>query len=206
MTDKVYLRNLRCPTKDNPLRVLMSSCIAGISCGYDGTAYGEHPGALKLLSYDNVNVIKFCPEDFSFGTPREMCDIHGGTGLDVLNDKAKVLTESGVDWTEGMVKASLKMLELANTEKVEIAVMMDISGACGSQVIYNGNRFSENKKYQIGMGVCAAQLVKNGFKVISQRDFASLEIIYSKIDPTYILNPDLKDHHETDWYTNYFKV
>ena len=55
------------------------------------------------------------------------------------------------------------------------------------------------------MGVCAAQLVKNGFKVISQRDIASLEIIYSKIDSTHILKNDLKDHHETDWYRNYFK-
>ena len=83
------------------------------------------------------------------------------------------------------------MLELAQYENIEIAVMMDISGACGSQVIYDGNKFSENKKYQIGMGVCAAQLVKNGFKVISQRDFASLEILYSKIDPTHTINGDV---------------
>lgn len=205
MTEITYLKNLRIPSKDNPLRVLMSSCLVGITCGYDGTSYGEYPSTLKLLTFDNVKVIKFCPEDFSFGTPREMCDIHGGTGLDVLKGKAKVLTESGVDWTEGMIKASIKMLELAQTEKTEIAIMMDTSGACGSQVIYEGNRFSESKKYQIGMGVCVAQLVKNGFKVISQRDFASLEVIYSKIDPTHIIKNDLKDHHETDWYKSYFK-
>jgi len=205
MTDKEYLNNLRFPTSDNPLRILISSCLAGITCGYDGSSYGSYPSALKLLNYENVRIAKFCPEDFSFGTPREMCDIHGGTGLDVLSGKAKVLTESGVDWTEGMINASLKMLEFAQTEKIEIAVMMDTSGACGSQVIYDGNRFSENKKYQIGMGVCAAQLVKNGFKVISQRDFASLEIIYSKIDPSHIVKNDLKDHDDTDWYRNYFK-
>ena len=149
MTDKDYLNNLRSLTIDNPLRILMSSCLAGTTCGYDGTSYGEYPSALKLLTYDNVKVAKFCPEDFSFGTPREMCDIHGGTGLDVLSGKAKVLTESGVDWTEGMIKASIKMLEFAQTEKIEIAVMMDTSGACGSQVIYDGNRFSENKNIKL---------------------------------------------------------
>ena len=206
MTDTLYVKSLRFPTKDDPLRVLMSSCLAGTTCGYDGSSNGTYPGALKLLSYDNVKVCRFCPEDFSFGTPREMCDIHGGTGQDVLNGTAKVLSESGVDWTDGMIQASMKMLELAQYENIEIAVMMDISGACGSQVIYDGNRFSENKKYQIGMGVCAAQLVKNGFKVISQRDFASLEILYSKIDPTHTFNGDAKDHHETDWYKNYFKL
>jgi uncharacterized protein YbbK (DUF523 family) len=52
--------------------------------------------------------VKFCPEEYSFGSPREMCDIHGGTGMDVLDGKAKVLSDSGIDWSEGMIKASLK--------------------------------------------------------------------------------------------------
>jgi uncharacterized protein YbbK (DUF523 family) len=182
----------------------MSACLSGITCGYDGTANGEYPSALKILQYDTVKVVKFCPEEFSFGSPREMCDIHGGTGIDVLDGKAKLLTESGKDWTEGIINASEKMLEIAKQEDIEIAVLMDISAACGSQVIYDGNRFSDNKAYQIGAGVAAAQLIRNGFKVISQRDLASLEIIYSKIDPTHILKNNLKDHHETDWYKSYF--
>ncbi|MDP3358270.1 MAG: DUF523 domain-containing protein [Lutibacter sp.] len=205
MTHKNDLLNLRIPTKENPLRILMSACLAGLTCGYDGTANGEYPSALKLLRYENVKIIKFCPEEFSFGTPREMCDIHGGTGFDVLNGKAKVLTETRKDWTEGMIKASEKMLEIAKNEGIELAIMMDISAACGSRVIYSGNRFSENKVYQIGAGVSAAQLLKNGFKVISQRDFASLELLYSKIDPNHIAAENLKDHHETDWYKTYFK-
>lgn len=182
----------------------MSACLAGITCGYDGTANGEYPSALKLLAFNTAKIIKFCPEDFSFGSPREMCDIHGGTGFDVLEGRAKVLTETGKDWTEGMVRASEKMLALAQQENIEIAVMMDVSAACGSQVIYNGNRFAENKVYQIGAGVCAAQLIKNGFKVISQRDFASLEILYSVLDDTHQPDDAKIDHHETEWYRTYF--
>lgn len=206
MTDRHYLQQLRTPTKEQPLKILMSACLTGITCGYDGTANGEYPSALKLLKHDTVKIITFCPEEFSFGSPREMCDIHGGTGLDVLNGKAKVLTDSGIDWSEGMIKASEKMLEIAKKEQIDLAVMMDVSAACGSQVIYDGNRFSENKKYRIGAGVSAAQLIRNGFKVISQRDFASLEILYSKIDPTHTINASAKDHHEIDWYKEYFKV
>jgi uncharacterized protein YbbK (DUF523 family) len=204
MTNHSFLNDLRIPTKENPLRILMSSCLVGTMCGYDGSSNGEYPSALKFLQYDNVQIIKFCPEEFSFGVPREMCDIHGGNGMDVLNGKAKVLSESGKDWSEGMINASKKMLEIAQKEKAEIAIMMDISAACGSQVIYNGNRFGENKNYQIGTGVCAAQLISNGFNVISQRDFASLEILYAKIDPTHIRNEKLVDHHETEWYKTYF--
>lgn len=204
MTDREYLNNLRIPSKDNPLRILMSACLTGITCGYDGSANGEYPSALKFLNYDTVKITTFCPEEYSFGSPREMCDIYGGTGMDVLNGKAKVLTETGIDWSDGMVKASEKMLELAKKENIEIAIMMDISAACGSQVIYDGNRFDENKIYQIGSGVSAAQLMRNGFKVISQRDFASLEILYSKIDNQHTFDSSKVDHHETEWYKGYF--
>ena len=206
MTDREYLKKLRISTKDNPLRILMSACLSGITCGYDGTANGEYPTALKILQYNTVKVVKFCPEEFSFGSPREMCDIHGGTGFDVLDGKAKLLTESGQDWTEGIIKASEKMLEIAKQEKIELAVLMDVSAACGSQVIYDGNRFSENKIYQIGAGVAAAQLIRNGFKVISQRDYAALEILYSKIDPSYQIDTAKLDHHEIEWYKEYFKT
>jgi uncharacterized protein YbbK (DUF523 family) len=206
MTDIAYLQQLRVPTRDNPLRILMSACLTGVTCGYDGTANGSYPTALKLLGYENVRIVRFCPEDFSFGTPREMCDIHGGTGMDVLAGKAKVLSESGKDWSEGMIKASEKMLQIARQEDIELAVMMDISAACGSQVIYKGNRFAGNKVYQVGAGVCAAQLMRNGFKVISQRDLASLEILYSKMDSSHLIDPGKKDHHETDWYKSYFKT
>lgn len=206
MTDIKYLRNLRTPTPDNPLRVLLSACLTGVLCGYDGTANGEYPSALKLLGYDTIRIYKFCPEDYSFGTPREMCDIHGGTGMDVLDGKARVLTENGVDWTEGMIRASERMLEIAREHDIELAVLMDISAACGSQVIYDGNRFAEEKKYQIGAGVCAAQLMRNGFKVISQRDYASLEVLYSKIDPKHTINPEAIDHHQIGWYKEYFGV
>lgn len=206
MTDIEYIKQLRVPTKDDPLRILMSACLSGVLCGYDGTANGTYPSALYLLNRDNVKIVKFCPEDFSFGTPREMCDIHGGTGVDVLAGKAKLLTESGKDWTDGIIKASEKMLDIAIKENIELAVMMDISAACGSQVIYNGNRFAENKVYQVGAGVCAAQLLRNGFKVISQRDFASLEILYSKIDSAYQPDTTKIDHHETEWYRSYFNT
>jgi len=205
MTDREKINCLRIPNRENPLRMLMSACLTGITCGYDGSANGVYPSALKFLTYDTARITRFCPEEFAFGSPREMCDIHGGNGMDVLDGKARVLTESGKDWSADMIRASEKMLELARQEDIEIAVMMDISAACGSQVIYEGNRFAENKTYQIGTGVSAALLIRHGFTVISQRDFASLDLLYAKLDPHHILQPELRDHHETDWYQTYFK-
>lgn len=204
MPDQYYLRSLRSPTKENPLRILVSACLLGVKCGVNGDNYGEYESVLKLLQYDNVKFFRFCPEDVAFGTPREMCDIYGGNGLDVLEGKAKVLTTSGLDWTAGMVAASEKMLEVAQTNKIELAIMMDVSAACGNHVIYDGNRYAADQKYQIGMGVCGAQLHRAGFKIISWREFESLEILYSKIDPHHQIDHSAKDFDQNEWYQSYF--
>ena len=205
MPDKKYLGKLRIPSQAEPLRVLVSACLVGVKCGVDGDNYGEYQSVLKLLNYDNVKLIPFCPEDFSFGTPREMCDIYGGDGFAVLEGKAKVITSSGTDWTDGMIKASEKMLKVADDNKIELAIMRDVSAACGNHVIYDGNRYAETKKYQIGMGVCGAQLNKAGYKIISWREYESLEILYSQIDPTHEVNKDAKDFDQHEWYIDYFK-
>lgn len=206
MTDIEYFKNLRYPTKENPLRILFSSCLLGVKCGVNGNNYGDYPSVLKLLNYDNVKFIKFCPEDYSFGTPREMCDIHGGNGLDVLNGKAKVLTTSGIDWTSGMIKAAERMLAVAEENDIELAIMMDVSAACGNHVIYDGNRYAENKKYQIGMGVCAAKLHLKGFKIISWREYKTLEILYSKLDQNHIIDKSAINFDQNEWYIEYFKT
>lgn len=206
MPDKNYIRNLRIPTKNEPLRVLVSACLLGVKCGVHGDSYGEYPSVLKLLNYDNIKFVQFCPEEFAFGTPREMCDIHGGNGLDVLEGRAKVLTESGIDWTKEMIRASEKMLEIARKNEIELAIMMDVSAACGNHVIYDGNRYAENKKYQIGMGVCGAQLHRNGFNIISWREYESLELLYSRLDPSHQIDSSAKDFDQHEWYLEYFNI
>jgi len=191
-------------TKEKPLKILASACLSGEKCGVDGSSYGEFPIILKLLGRPNVRAITFCPEHFSFGTPRHMPDIHGGNGFDVLDGKARVLTDKGEDWTAGMVTAAQKMLKIALENQVDIAVLTDISAACGSQVISDGCRFNENRKYQKGPGVCAALLIRNGIKVISHRDYRTLELLFKKLDPTHQVNDKAIDHHESEFYRNYF--
>ena len=190
---------------EDPLRILVSSCLIGTLCGADGSSYGEYPHIKALVSHPNVQLTSFCPEDFSFGTPREIPDIQGGNGADVLDGNAVVITETGKDITNGMIKAARKMLHIAQEKDIELAIMMDISAACGSQVIYKGHRLSQNPEYQIGMGVCAELLRRNGFKIISQRDYRSLEILLSKIKPDHVIDSKAIDHDETKWYQEYFK-
>lgn len=201
-----FIRSLPDPTPENPLILMFSACFGGTLCGYDGTSNGTHPTMKQLMSYPNVKPVLFCPEDYSFGTPRELCDIHGGNGFDVLDGKAKVLTETNKDWTDLLVRAAEKMAEKAIQNNVQIAILMDISASCGSQVIFEGSRLSENKIYQKGPGVAAAALIRKGIHVLSPRDYKTLSLVFSKIDPTFTPPATVWDHHETEWYKEYFAI
>jgi uncharacterized protein YbbK (DUF523 family) len=189
-------------TPAEPMRVLVSGCLAGELCGVDGTSYGDHPHVLRLVRLPNVRAVNFCPEDFAFGTPREVCNIYGGDGFDVLAGRARVMTDSGEDWTDAMVAAAHRMLEVAQANRVHMAILMDVSAACGSQVIYDGPRHL--KHYRIGAGVCAALLMKNGYRVVSQRDYRTLEVLTFKLDKSHRIDEGAVDHHETEWYRGYF--
>jgi uncharacterized protein YbbK (DUF523 family) len=151
-----------------------------------------------LLQLPNVRVVAFCPEKLAFGTPRATPDIHGGTGFDVLDGTARVLSDTGQDWTVQMLAAADAMLRVAQENDVRLALLMDISAACGSQVIYDGPRSAG--RHQAGQGVCAALLIRHGIKVLSQRDHRTLDAVLSKLDSNYQSHPAARDHHETPWY------
>lgn len=195
---------LRAPTERDPWRVLVSGCLTGMPCGVKGDDYGLGGCVDGLLGLPNVRAVPFCPEDHGIGTPRTMPDIHGGDGLVVLRGKARVLDEHGKDLTEGMLFGARAMVQRAQREQVDFAVLTDMSAACGSQVISDGCRFDEPRRFQKGFGVAAAALVEAGFAVVSQRDYATLGKLIARADPSYAPDPDALDHHEHPWTVGHF--
>lgn len=190
------------PSVDDPVRLLVSGCLAGIRVGYDGTTYGEHPEIHALLAHPHLKAFPFCPENLAFGTPRPLCDIHHGDGHDVLAGRAKVISANGEDWTQPMIAAAYAMLAYVREKRVQLALLMDISAACGSQVIYNGAR--PGAPYLAGHGVCSALLIENGIFVSSQRDLRTLNLLWRKLGVPMAAGEDRFDHHESDWYQSYF--
>ena len=190
-------------TPEAPCKVLVSGCLAGLPVGVDSGTNGHHPHVLGFLAKPNVRAVPFCPENFAFGNPRPMPDVHGGDGHDVLDGRARVLTDTGEDFTDGMVRGAWAMLRLAEEVGVHLAILMDISAACGSQVTYRGDR--RTGPHQIGQGVAAALLVRHGIPVVSQRDHRTLNRIFHAVDPSHHLRDDLIDHHEIDWYRSRFE-
>ncbi len=195
---------LRSPTPEEPLRILVSGCLAGMGCGVNGTDYGLGVVLRDLLSVGAVRAFPYCPEEVGLGTPRTLPDIHGGDGHDVLDGRARVLDEHGTDLTDGMVAGARGMLAFALSNRVELAILTDMSAACGTQVISDGCRLVEHRRFRAGVGVAAALLLRNAIAVVSQRDPRSIGILREKIEPGFRHDPVAVDYHESSWYVRQF--
>ncbi|MFN3202365.1 MAG: 2-thiouracil desulfurase family protein [Bradymonadia bacterium] len=190
---------LRTPTVEDPWRILMSGCLFGLPCGVYGDDYGLSGHQPTWLTDQRVSLIPFCPEAYEMGVPRGMPDLHGGDGEAVLDGTARMLDEHGNDLTDQMIAGAEAMVAVAKAHQVDFALLIDRSGACGSQVISIGCRFEEPVVYQKGSGVAAALLLRNGIDVVSQRDFYTLGLLGARLDPSYGPAPEAKDHHEHPW-------
>jgi len=190
---------LRSPTAQAPWRVLVSGCLAGWGCGVDGDDYGFGVKFAELLALPALRALPFCPEQHGLGTPRSMPDIHGGDGFDVLAGRAKVLDEHGRDLTAKMIEGAEAMLAFAQKHRAELAILTDMSAACGSQVISDGCRLVPERRWQRGVGVATALLLNAGIPVIAQRDFWTLALLRARLDPSFTPPSDARDHHEHPW-------
>jgi uncharacterized protein YbbK (DUF523 family) len=149
--------------------ILVSSCLAGLKVRYNGT-HSLNKEINKLVEENKA--ITLCPELIGgFSTPREPAEILSGNGEDVLDGKAKVVEKSGRDVTELYIKGAYTTLEKALEINATMVVLKENSPSCGSLKIYNGEFIGEKIG---GMGVTSALLKRNGFKVISEEQFAEI--------------------------------
>ncbi len=196
---RTLLDQLREPTERDPWRLLVSGCLAGWQCGVNGDDYGLPATVVDLIASPKLRVLPFCPEQHAMGTPRTMPDIHGGDGFDVVAGRARVLDEHGRDLTAAMLDGARAMLAFAKESRVELALLTDMSAACGSQVISDGCRLVADRRWQKGVGVATAMLLEAGVPVVSQRDFKTLALVRARLDPSFAAPDGLRDHQEHPW-------
>lgn len=139
---------------------IVSACLAGINCKYDGEN-NLNKTVLRLVKEGKA--VPLCPEQLGgLTTPRESAECVGGTGMDVLNCKAKVMTKSGKDITKEFIKGAEETLKIAKLINANEAILKSKSPSCGCRQTYDG---SFTGKLVKGDGVAAALLKKNGVKV-----------------------------------------
>lgn len=136
----------------NKEKILVSGCLLGLDCKYDGGNNYSKEIDEFLKDYD---VIPICPEIMGgLPTPR--------IAAERLGDK--VITKDGEDVTEEFNKGAEQILFLAKKYNVKKALLKAKSPSCGSGKIYDGTFTHTVIK---GDGVTAELLKNHGIEIIT---------------------------------------
>lgn len=161
-------------------RFLISACLLGIRCQYDGQPARRQLDA-RIAERFGDRLIPVCPEQLGgLSTPREPVEIRGGDGRDVLHGTALVVDASGADHTDALLHGSREVLKIASRCGAARFIGQTRSPSCSCGGIYDGtfqHRLTENT-----LGVCSALLDQESIELISVADFeASVEDVAAPI-------------------------
>lgn len=159
------IRRNRKTKRDAPTYTyLVSACLAGIRCTYNG----GHKLTRKIRRLaEEAQALPVCPELLGGSSiPRPSSEIRGGDGQDVLKGRAKVVTHSGKDISRVFIKGAARTLGLAKKYGIRKAVLKSKSPSCGVGRIYDGTFSRRLKK---GDGVTAALLRRNKIAVFTEK-------------------------------------
>jgi uncharacterized protein YbbK (DUF523 family) len=140
---------------------MVSACLAGIPCRYDGQARGRDEMAALAQS---GGALIFCPETLGgLKIPREPSEIVGGDGFDVLDENARVMSRDGKDVTVEFIRGAQAVLGLCRKVGAQEVLVKSKSPSCGAGRIYDGTFTGTIRP---GYGVAAALLKRNHIKVV----------------------------------------
>lgn len=140
--------------------ILVSACLLGVSCRYDGKSKpNENVIALK----DRYNIIPVCPEIMGgLPTPRTASEIQG----------CQVVMGNGTNVTKEYRKGAEEVLRLCRLFGCKRAVLKEKSPSCGCGKVYDGT-FSG--KLIDGNGITAKLLMENGIEVFGETGIMNLD-------------------------------
>lgn len=135
------------------MNILVSGCLLGINCRYDGTGTLHEDLMDKLGEY---NFIPVCPEQLGgLETPRQPSERAGN----------KIISKIGKDVTHHFARGAEETLRIARMYGCEYAILKERSPSCGYGEIYDGT-FSG--KLTTSNGVTAELLVDHNIIVIGE--------------------------------------
>lgn len=141
--------------------LLISACLLGVSCRYDGVSKPLSPEVIEKLQA-KYHLVPVCAEIFGgLPTPREPAERVG----------EKVLTQSGKDVTAAYEKGANEVLRLAKLFGCRKALLKERSPSCGAGFIHNG---AFDGGLLPGSGVAAARLLENGLAVFGESEIEKL--------------------------------
>lgn len=137
------------------MKILVSACLLGRNCKYNGgNNYSE-----KLARFlEGREVVEACPEVLAgLGTPRTPIEIRDGV----------VVSRDGIVVGSAVRGAVAEILHQIKDQDIECAILKSRSPTCGVHQVYDGT-FSD--VLVDGAGVLAQALMDAGYRVIDVED------------------------------------
>ena len=151
----------------NKPKILISACLLGENCKYNGGNNADAICAGELAKLRQIyELIAVCPEYLGgLTTPREPAEI-------CVN--GRVITKfSGRDVTDEFILGAQICADIASENGCKIAVLKERSPSCGSGEIYDG---SFTGRLISGDGIAAAALKKLGVRIVGESALAKLNL------------------------------
>ena len=142
----------------NEPKILVSACLLGENCKYNG---GNNFAPVVAEFLKSREVIAICPEMMAgMGCPRTPIEIVNG----VLMDR------DGNNVDQAMRKAVAQAMDAIRSENIQCAILQSRSPTCGVNQVYDGT-FSG--RLISGSGIFARALKDAGYQVLDAEDFIS---------------------------------
>ncbi|MGN1127690.1 MAG: 2-thiouracil desulfurase family protein [Candidatus Flemingiibacterium sp.] len=152
-TGELLSSELHFSSEKKPL--LVSACLLGAACRYDGESKPLPPEKLAALR-ERYQLIPVCPEQLGgLPTPRLPCELKDG----------RAVRSDGADLTAEYSRGADETLKLAKALGAGSALLKAKSPSCGSGRIYDG---SFSGVLTDGDGITAALLRSRGIEVFSE--------------------------------------
>lgn len=140
-------------------RLLISACLLGEKCRYDGS--GNYTSGVERLR-EHCVLVPVCPERLGgLPTPRVPAERVG----------EKVMSKAGTDVTEAFRIGAESAMEAARSHGISLALLKERSPSCGFGYIYDG---SFSGRIISGHGVTAELLARNGIRIYGESHIEEL--------------------------------
>ena len=148
--------------KKKSKNVLVSMCLLGVNCRYDGKN-NLTDELIDVLNEYGYNIIPICPEQLGgLCTPRKPSEIV---------KQSKVINCDGEDVSNNFISGANEALKIAKLYNCEFCVLKSKSPSCGFKAVYDG---SFSGKLVEESGLTAKLLDENGYDIFNEKEIKKI--------------------------------
>ena len=141
-------------------KIAISACLMGRECRYDASSNIDEELLKNLKEYE---LIPFCPEDYTFGSPRPTMDL-----IEIDSIISAISNENGDNLSDSIEEYAKDFFD--THRDIDLYIGKDRSPSCGvcSAKIYNRQKVLISA---MGVGLMSKEAQKRGIKSIDAQKY-----------------------------------